>query len=236
MNNTVKLNLPSLKGKIVAIDGPAGAGKTTTSRLVATRLGFRYLDTGAMYRALTWFAMKHGVSPSDEVKLTALAWKLPIDFQLVDDVNRVTINGEDATEAIRTPEITKQVSEVSAHKGVREAMVAKQRSIGKEGSLVAEGRDTTTVVFPQADVKIFLDATVEQRANRRLLDLAKIGITTTLEAQIEDIERRDKYDSSRQHSPLLKSREAIVIDTSHLSIEQQVDKIVELVRSLVKSG
>lgn len=231
----VVINLPSLKGKIIAIDGPAGAGKTTTSRLVAARLNFRYLDTGAMYRALTWFALKNNVMPSDDVKLTALAQRLPIDFKMIEGVNHVSINGEDVTDFIRTPEITKHVSEVSAHKGVREAMVNTQRKIGREGSLVAEGRDTTTVVFPNADIKIYLDASVEQRAKRRLLDMSKIGVTTTLEEQMEDIERRDKYDSSRTHSPLTRAKDAIVIDTSNLSIEQQVEHIIDLVRSLAKA-
>ncbi len=226
--NDVKYNLTRLKGKIIAIDGPAGAGKSTTAKLVAARLGYTYLDTGAMYRALTHYALKNNIDPSDGKKLSALAEKLPVEFKNVDGVNRVFINGEDVTEAIRTPEVTQNVSEVAAHPGVRKAMVKKQIEIGKHGSIVAEGRDTTTVVFPNADLKIYLDASVKQRAQRRLLDLAKMGISTTLEEQESEIKRRDEYDSHRKHSPLTKAHDAFVVDTSKLTIEQQVDRIISL--------
>lgn len=228
------LNLSSLKGKIIAIDGPAGSGKSTTSKLLAARLGYTYLDTGAMYRALTYYAIKNNIPFSDGEKLTKLAKILPIEFKTSSEVNKVFINGIEVTEEIRSPEVTQNASEVAAHKGVREAMVMKQQAFGKEGSIVAEGRDTTTVVFPNADVKIYLNATVEERAQRRLLDLMKIGVSTTLQELQEDIEKRDFKDSSREHSPLLKAKDAILVDTSNMTFEGQVEYIVNLIRSILK--
>ncbi|MFZ5980087.1 MAG: (d)CMP kinase [Candidatus Zixiibacteriota bacterium] len=229
-----KYNLPSLQGKIIALDGPAGSGKSTTAKLLARTLGYIYLDTGAMYRALTYFALKIGVQPSDKTKLTALAKKVAIEFKHEDDLTRIFINGEDVTEVIRTPEITQHVSEVSAHPGVRKAIVARQQEIGKNGSIVAEGRDTTTVVFPSADMKVYLDASVKIRAQRRLLDMSKMGITTTLEQQIADIKRRDDYDSKRKHSPLTRAKDAYYVDTTNMTVEEQVDWIINLIKQIIK--
>ena len=232
--NKRKLNLSRLKGKIIAIDGPAGSGKSTTAKILAARLGYSYLDTGAMYRALTHFALKNNISPSDSTKLSALAKKLPIEFKTDAEVNRVFINGEEVTDAIRSPEVTRYVSEVSAHQGVRKAMVAKQKQMGKNGSIVAEGRDTTTVVFTDADLKIYLSASVKERAGRRLLDMTKMGISTNLEEQMADIERRDAYDSQRRHSPLKKAKDAFTVDTTDMTVEDQVDYIISLMRSVLK--
>ncbi|MFH1686885.1 MAG: (d)CMP kinase [bacterium] len=230
-----RLNLSKLRGKIVAIDGPAGAGKSTTSKILARKLGYLYLDTGAMYRALTWFVLENGIDPSDGDRLTALANKVPIEFKSDPDrEQRVLINGVDVTQQIRTPQVTQHVSEVAAHPGVRRAMVSMQRRLGANGSIVAEGRDTTTVVFPKADIKIYLDATVRTRAQRRLLDLARMGISTTLEEQVADIERRDAYDSGREHSPLTQARDAYVVNTTNLNIEEQIDHIIALMRSVFK--
>ena len=227
------INSP-LKGKIIAIDGPAGAGKSTTARMVAERLGFIYLDTGAMYRALTHYALTHDIALSDEAALGIIAETRPLQFRNEDGVNRVFFDGEDVTEPIRTPEVTAAVSEVSAHRRVRTAMVARQTDIGRHGSIVAEGRDTTTVVFPHADLKVYLDASVSERARRRLLDLGRIGVDTTVEALEDDIRRRDQYDSNREHSPLTRAGDAVVIDTSNLTFDEQVERIVALALKLLK--
>ena len=226
--------LPSLKGKIVALDGPAGSGKSTTAKILAARLGYRYLDTGAMYRAITWLATQNGLKTSDGNKLSVLAHSVSIEFKTEEDVNRVFINGQEVTSEIRTPTVTKLVSEVSAHPGVRKAMVEKQREMGAEGDIVAEGRDTTTVVFPDADIKVYLDCDVKTRAQRRLIDMARMGVSTSLEEQISEIERRDKYDSERQHSPLHRAKDAYVVDTTNVTIDEQVERVFYLLKTAVK--
>lgn len=222
---------PQKQGRVIAIDGPAGSGKSTTAKQVAARLGYIYLDTGAMYRALTYYALQNNIAPSDATTLAKLADSLPINFKTGSDVNRVFIDGREVTAEIRTPEVTRHVSEISAHPGVRQAMVLKQKEFGSNGSVVAEGRDTTTVVFPHADLKVYLNASVQERAQRRLLEMSKAGVSTTLEAQVADIERRDAYDSGREHSPLTQADDAVVVDTTDLTIEGQVDKIIELVNA-----
>ncbi len=226
----IKYNLSWLKGRIIAIDGPAGSGKSTTAKLVAARLGYAYLDTGAMYRALTHYALENGVSTSDNVALGRLAETLPITFKTDSDLNRVFMAGQDVTNEIRTPEVTRHVSEVAAHKEVREAMVRQQMEMGKVGSIVAEGRDTTTVVFRDAHLKIYLDASVEERASRRLLELTHAGVATNLEELKKEIQRRDDYDSGREHSPLTRAPGVIVVDTTELTIEGQVEHILSLAK------
>ncbi|MEA2031335.1 MAG: (d)CMP kinase [candidate division Zixibacteria bacterium] len=227
--NSGNYNLSWLKGKIIAIDGPAGSGKSTTAKLLASRLGYTYLDTGAMYRALTYYALKHDVSPSDSTALGKLAEKLPITFKTEGDINRVFIAGQEVTDEIRTPEVTRQVSEVSAHKDIRKAMVRQQIEMGRAGSIVAEGRDTTTVVFTHADLKIYLDASVEERARRRLIDLVRMGESTNLEELKKEIQRRDDYDSNRKHSPLTRAQGVIMVDTTDMTIEGQVKWILSLI-------
>lgn len=226
--NNLNHNCPVPRGKVIAIDGPAGSGKSTTAKIVAERLGYTYLDTGAMYRALTYYALEKKINPADEKKLAEIAEQLPLEFRRKDGGNLVYLNGQDISSEIRTPEVTKNVSEVSAHLLVRKAMVAKQKEFGMNGSIVAEGRDTTTVVFPDADLKIYMDASVTERARRRLLDLSNMGIESDLSEQEQDICRRDEYDSGREHSPLTRAKDAEVIDTTNLTIEEQVDRIVEL--------
>ena len=228
-----KYNLPRFEGKVIAIDGPAGSGKSTTSKILAAHLGYRYLDTGAMYRALTWFAAQNGVDPSDGDKLAVLAGSVAIEFETHEDVNRVFINGKEVTDEIRSPMVTQHVSEVSAHLGVRKAMAQKQREMGAKGEIVAEGRDTTTVVFPHADVKVYLECNVETRAQRRLIDMARLGVSTTLEEQIAEIERRDKLDSEREHSPLRRALDAYLVDTTNATIEEQVERVLTLLKTVL---
>lgn len=231
---TPQYHLTKFRNKVIAIDGPAGSGKSTTAKIIAARLGYNYLDTGAMYRALTWFAIENGVSPSEGGKLRVLADSVSIEFETHEDVNKVFINGREVTDEIRTPEVTKHVSEVSAHKGVRQVMVLKQAELGKNGSIVAEGRDTTTTVFPKAHIKIYLDADVRSRAQRRLLDMVKQGVATTIEEQIAEIERRDKHDSEREHSPLKRATDAHLVDTSNCTIEEQVEVVLTILKAELK--
>lgn len=218
---------------MIAIDGPAGSGKSTTAKIIAEKLGFVYLDTGAMYRALTYWSFQKNVEPSNAGKLAELAREIPLRFDASTGVNRVYVGDEDVTKKIRTPEITRAVSEISAHADVRRAMVEKQIAIGKNGSIVAEGRDTTTVVFPDADVKVFMDASVEERARRRVLDMNEMGIKTSQGEQVKEIMRRDKLDSERAHSPLKMADDAAVVDTTNITIEEQVEKIIQLLYELV---
>ncbi|HEX7401215.1 MAG TPA: (d)CMP kinase [candidate division Zixibacteria bacterium] len=216
-----------MKSKIIAIDGPAGSGKSTTAKLVAQKLGFLYLDTGAMYRAVTWKALRLGVDVNNEDELKQLAEDSEINFENKDGENRIFLDGEDVTEKIREPQVNRNVSYVSMHKKVRRILVRMQRKLGEENDLVAEGRDTTTVVFPQA-FKVYLDADIQERARRRFRELKEKQIDTTVAEQINEINRRDKLDSEREASPLLRVKDAVVVDTTHLTIEQQVDRVIEL--------
>jgi cytidylate kinase len=219
--------------KIIAIDGPAGSGKSTTAKLVAKRLNFLYLDTGAMYRAITLKALEKGVDANDEEKLENLTKSSVISFKNEDGINKIFLDGQDVTEKIREPLVDQNVSLVSMHKKVRRILVERQKEIGRKNDLVAEGRDVTTVVFPHA-FKVYLDADLKERAKRRFLELKDRGIQTSLNEQIEEIARRDKLDSEREASPLCRDKDAVVVDTTHLTIEEQVNKVIELYK--VKSG
>ena len=219
--------------QVIAIDGPAGSGKSTTAKLVARELNFLYLDTGAMYRAITLKALENGVDVNDEQKLEKLAKNSVISFENEADLDRIFLDGKDVTEKIREPVVNQQVSFVSMHEKVRRVLVEKQREIGRRNDLVAEGRDITTVVFPHA-FKIYLDADLKERAKRRFLELEAKGISTSLDEQIEEIARRDRLDSERETSPLCLDEDAVVVDTTHLTIEEQVNKVIELYK--LKSG
>jgi cytidylate kinase len=221
---------------IVAIDGPAGAGKSTVARAVARRLGVAYLDTGAMYRALTWLAARRGIAPSDADALAALARDEPIEVEPTDDGDRVVIAGMDVTEAIRAPEVAANVSEVSAHPGVRAQMVAAQRAVMSSGSWVSDGRDVGSAVVPDAALKVFLTASLEERARRRHADLAYRGVELDPDRVLEDVRRRDHIDSTRAASPLRVAEGAIVIDSSELDADEVADLIVRLVEDLRESG
>lgn len=219
---------------IIAIDGPSGAGKSSVTKLVALELGFSCLDTGAMYRAITWKALEEGIDVNDAEALGELARSCTIDFVHEEgdpSPKRVLIDGIDVTSEIRTQRIDQNVSPVSAVPAVREALVAQQQRIGHTGDYIVEGRDIGTVVFPDAEVKVFLTASAEERARRRVAQNAERGIgSVDYEAVLADIIRRDEYDSSRDVSPLKPADDAFLLDSSPLTIEQVVQAIVDLAR------
>ncbi len=215
--------------KVIAIDGPAGSGKSTLARLLAQALGFVYLDTGAMYRALALVAQREGIAPEDEPALTALARRIQISFQRVDGEQRVLVNGEDVSEAIRRPEIGQLASLISVYSGVRRAMVARQQEIARQvEGLVAEGRDTTTVVFHEAILKIFLTASPEERARRRQAQLREQGIDIPFEEVLREIRERDERDTTRADSPLQQADDAIVIDNENLTVAETLQRVLAL--------
>jgi len=211
----------------IAIDGPAASGKSTTARLVAERLGFLHLDTGAMYRAITLKALERAVDVNDRASVERLANGTRIELRSRPEGNQVMLDGENVTSRIRMPEVTAAVSAVSSYPGVRELMVREQRRMSAEGGVVLEGRDIGTVVLPKAELKIFMVADVLERARRRKRDLELSGIDADELELAQQIESRDKKDSTRLASPLKKADEAIELDTSDLTIEQQVTFIVE---------
>ncbi len=219
---------------IVAIDGPAGSGKSSVAKLVARELGFHYLDTGAMYRSIAWLALQRGISLDDKEALTACAREEEIVFSHKEGnpiATGVSIAGNDITNEIRTPQIDKAVSPVSAVSGVREALVQQQRKIASTNDIVMEGRDIGTVVFPNAEVKIFLTATAQERARRRAAQNAQRGFGECDEAKIlADIIRRDEADSTREIAPLKAAQDAIELDTTDMSIEEVCAKIAEIAR------
>ena len=216
---------------IIAIDGPAASGKSTTARLVAERLSFTYLDTGAMYRAVTLAAIEQNIDPSDQKSLKGLLDSIDLDLSTRNQETQISLNDRDVSELIRSIEVTANVSAVSAEPLVREAMVVMQRMIGNQQDCVIEGRDIGTVVFPTAEFKFFIVADYAARAHRRQLDLERLGEQRSLNELINDLKIRDQKDSSRAHSPLRKAADAIEIDTSNLTIEQQVTLIVDQVKS-----
>lgn len=219
---------------IIAIDGPAASGKSTVARAVARRLGFRHLDTGAMYRAVAWLALDEGMPLDDQEGLTALAERNEIAFDYEGEAalaSAVYIAGHDVTSAVRSPEIDAAVSPVSAVPGVRTALVAQQRRLADARDTVVEGRDIGTVVFPHAEVKVFLTASAEERARRRQIDLASQGHAVEADEVKARLERRDRYDSERAASPLAAADDAELLDTTGLSVEQVVDAIVERVEA-----
>lgn len=216
------------KHRVIAIDGPAGSGKSSTARLLAKRLGFTYLDTGAMYRSVTQAALEEGIDLNDEARVTDIAGKLKIKIVPGEDEDRFFLDGKEVTLLIREPRIDAGVSLVSSYKGVREKMVELQRKFSSEADIVAEGRDMGTVVFPDADLKIFLVADLQMRAIRRFRQLSSVGITTSIEEQTKSLSSRDLFDSGRDHSPLRMDDDAIEIDTTDISLNGQVEKVYDL--------
>jgi cytidylate kinase len=214
----------------VAIDGPAGSGKSTVTQCVAEKLDCLYLDSGAMYRAVTLQFIRTGVSPTNIPGLIRLVQTCQIDFA---DNGKITLlNGEDVSDAIRTPEINSVVSDISRVPELRNEIVKQQRRIGENSAIIAEGRDVTTVVFPNADHKFYLTASVEERARRRFTELKAKGVDCTLQGIQEEICARDAKDCSREHSPLRTAEDAIVVNTTDMTINQVVDFVIEQIRGL----
>lgn len=219
-----------MKKMNIAIDGPASAGKSTIAKKVAEQLGYIYLDTGAMYRTLTYAALSNEVDLQDEEALHTLLKGIRITFSTAEnEMQRVFLNDEDVTDSIRSEEVTQNVSLVSSFAKVREEMVARQKSIARSGGVVMDGRDIGTVVLPDAEVKIFMTATAEERALRRYKENIANGMTTSLEELTEDMKRRDHLDSTRSVSPLKKAEDAIVLDSTHLEIDEVVKQILGII-------
>ncbi|HWK23233.1 MAG TPA: (d)CMP kinase [Ureibacillus sp.] len=214
----------------IAIDGPAGAGKSTIAKIVAENLGFTYIDTGAMYRAVTNKAISNNIELSDAKALEQMLLNTSIILEPSPNGQLVFVDGENVTDAIRSNEVTANVSEVAAHANIREILVAKQQELAKRGGIVMDGRDIATHVLKDAELKIFMSASVEERARRRFLDNERRGIPSTIEKLQEEIALRDKLDSQREASPLIQAEDAIYLDTTELSIEEAANEILKLAR------
>lgn len=217
----------------IAIDGPAAAGKSTIAKIVANKLSYLYIDTGAMYRALTLIAIEKGIGVHDEQALTNVLNQVDIDLQQRSDGQKVFVNEEDVTEEIRNDQVTNQVSHIAKHPSIRLEMVRRQQELAKDGGVVMDGRDIGTHVLPDAEIKIFLIASVEERAKRRYKENLKKGFTANFEQLKKEIEQRDLIDSKREASPLVKAKDAIEIDTTSLSINSVVNKIITIVNQII---
>ncbi|ELK45354.1 (d)CMP kinase [Halobacillus sp. ACCC02827] len=220
----------------IAIDGPAAAGKSTVAKKVAEELSFIYVDTGAMYRALTWKALKHKVSLEDEEALTALLKETELNLIQSPDGQRVILDGKDVSDDIRTDEVTNQVSIAAKHRLVREEMVRRQQELVKDRGVVMDGRDIGTHVLPQAEVKVFMIASVEERAERRHKENLKKGFQSDLQQLKEDIRKRDEIDSNREIAPLVKAADAVEVDTTSMDIEEVVSRILDIVKEKAAKG
>lgn len=224
-------------GLVVAVDGPAGAGKSTVARGLARRLGYVYLDTGAMYRVVGLLAREAGVDPEDDTGLTGLAEGAEIAFEpAADGRQRVRLGARDVTDEIRTAEASQWASKVSARPGVRQSLVRRQRELGRDGGVVAEGRDVGTVVFPDADVKFFLEASAAERGRRRFLELRARGESADLDQTIAEIEERDRRDRGREHSPLRPADDAIFLDTTSADADAVLEILVDHCRRAGESA
>jgi cytidylate kinase len=225
-----------MRQMVIAIDGPAGAGKSSVAKRVAQALGYRYLDTGALYRALAWKAMQRGLRPQDTRYIIEMTRETRVELQQSNGEQRVLVDGEDVTEAIRVPEVGNLASPISAIPEVREILLDWQREFGRQGGIVAEGRDTGTVVFPKADVKIFLTASLDERARRRHKELLERGINISFEQVKLDMEARDQRDSTRHVAPLRPAPDAVVINTDHMSLDEVVEEVLRICRARFTNG
>jgi cytidylate kinase len=215
---------------VVTIDGPAAAGKSTTARAVASSLGFLYVDTGALYRALAYKALEQGIAPDDDEALATCLENTKLDLSGAPDQAHVWLDGEDVSDRIRTPAVSEMASRLAARPTVRRRLVEIQRSLRDRGPLVGEGRDLGTVVFPDAEVKIYLDADVETRARRRSRELHDAGIPMAVDAVQTELERRDARDRTREDSPLQAASGALVVDTSGMDVAGQVAAVLDVVK------
>ncbi len=218
------------KGLTIAIDGPSGAGKSTAAKGLARRLGYVYIDTGAMYRAVAFEASVKGGNFEDEEALYRWVSSLRLTFFEKESETHIYCNGDDLTQKIRSPEMSLLASEISKRRGVREALVEMQRQMGKKGGVVLEGRDTGTVVFPDADVKFYLDARPEERARRRYEELLKKGMKVQFDETLEEVIRRDENDMNRALSPLRRAEKAVLIDSTRRSAEEVLGEMVRIVQ------
>lgn len=220
---------------VIAIDGPAGAGKSTLAKLLAKELKYKYLDTGAMYRAVTWVALEKGIDIKNTNKLTELANQINIKFLTPDKkgVSPILVNGTEITKEIRKPLVNKNVSYVARVKGVREAMVRIQRRFAKAGGIIIDGRDIGSRVVPDADFKFFVTASLEERARRRYNELKDNNINITMDEVKKEIALRDKIDSEREISPLIKTEDAILIDTTNLSIDEALRRVLNYIKGMI---
>lgn len=214
----------------IAIDGPAGAGKSTVAKLLAQRLSIPYLDTGAMYRALTWYALKNRVSIYDVEALQSLYKDLRMEVEFDEICQRITVNGEDTTPHLREKEVSELVSPLSAHPFIREIMVLKQREIAKRAGTVLDGRDIGTVVLPDAPLKIFLTASLSERTRRRLVDFQNMGLEMSFDELSAEIAARDLRDSTRATAPLRQAEDAYLLDSTDLTVEEVVEVIIGLLK------
>jgi CMP/dCMP kinase len=211
---------------VIAIDGPAGAGKSTLARRLAKELRYTYVDTGAMYRALAWKVTREGIDPGDEDGLRRILSRTRIELVERDGQLTVLLDGADVSEQIRSPEVSQMASQVSTLRVVRERLVELQRAMGSRGGVVAEGRDIGTVVFPAADVKIYLDASPDERARRRFEELGRSGKQVTMAETLAEMRERDRRDQERAVAPLRKAEDALVIDSSDLSADAVLEKVM----------
>lgn len=216
---------------VVTIDGPAGAGKSTVAKQLARHLGYRLLDTGAIYRSVALIAQRRGISWSDADACAQIARDLDISYNFIGDKNHVFLGTEDVSAAIRTPEVSQGASQVSAHPPVRTALLDLQQRLGKGGGIVVEGRDTGTVVFPKAEAKFFLTATAEERARRRVAELGAAGQPVDYEQTLREIRERDDRDSSRDVAPMVPAADAVLVDSSTQTIEQVVESLATIVEA-----
>ncbi len=217
---------------IIAIDGPAGSGKSTAAKNIAQKLGFTYLDTGAMYRAITFLALRNGIA-EDNSAVIELAREINLKLKFENGITRVFVDEEEVTEQIRSADVNAKVSDISKIPEVRTELVKIQKKLGNDGNIVAEGRDVTTVVFPNADLKIFLTATIDIRTKRRLREFQEMNFDITYDEVKENLERRDRIDSGREVSPLRKAEDAIEFDNSELTPEQDFNYLLEKIKDVL---